>query len=38
MNLGTWNKESLHMPGALKALIPQMQQYKMHSTAIQKTR
>jgi hypothetical protein len=30
MNLGTWNVRSLYKPVAVKALIPQFQQYKVY--------
>jgi hypothetical protein len=32
MNLGTWDVRLLYMPGILKALIPQLQQYEIHIT------
>jgi exonuclease III len=38
MNLGTWNVRSLYKPGAFKAVVPQLQQYKTHIAAIQETK
>jgi hypothetical protein len=38
MNLGTWNVRSLYKPGGIKAVIPQLQQHKIHTAAIQETR
>jgi exonuclease III len=35
---GTWNVRTLHKSGALKALIQQIQQYKLKVIAIQETR
>jgi hypothetical protein len=38
MNLGMWNVISLCKPASLKALIPQLQQYKIYIAAIEETR
>lgn len=38
MNLGTWNVRSLYKPAAVKALIPQFQQYKVYIAANEETR
>jgi hypothetical protein len=38
IGIGTWNVRSLYKTGALKALIMQLEKYRIYITAVQETR